>query len=153
MKKTVSPPTGPAREHSDPGHVRTAVTPEGIARALMDNLYYIQGRVPGTASRNDWYMALAFTVRDRILYRWMRTTETFMRGKDKSVSYLSAEFLIGPQLGSNLINLNLKQFPEVQFVKIYDANGQTQNPDGRSDSEPLCLSEVYTPPPKPVHQH
>ena len=109
MKKTVSPPTGPAREHSDPGHVRTAVTPEGIARALMDNLYYIQGRVPGTASRNDWYMALAFTVRDRILYRWMRTTETFMRGKDKSVSYLSAEFLIGPQLGSNLINLGIEK--------------------------------------------
>ena len=48
---------------------------------------------------------------------------------------------------ADLINLNLKQFPEVQFVKIYDQNGQTQSPNGRSDSEPLCLSEVYTPPP------
>ena len=48
---------------------------------------------------------------------------------------------------ADLINLNLKQFPEVQYVKIYDANGQTQNPNGASDSEPLCLSQVYTPPP------
>ncbi len=48
---------------------------------------------------------------------------------------------------ADLLRLNLKQFPEVQFVKIYDANGQTQNPNGQSDSEPLCLSKVYTPPP------
>jgi hypothetical protein len=48
---------------------------------------------------------------------------------------------------ADLIRLNLKQFPEVQYVKIYDANGQTQTPGGLSDSEPLCLSEVYTPPP------
>ncbi len=46
---------------------------------------------------------------------------------------------------ADLIDLNLKQFPEIQFVKIYDQNGQTQNPNGASDSEPLCLSEVFTP--------
>ncbi|HAV77289.1 MAG TPA: hypothetical protein DCX53_08035, partial [Anaerolineae bacterium] len=48
---------------------------------------------------------------------------------------------------ADLITLNLKQFSPVEFVKIYDANGQTQNPNGRSDSEPVCLSEIYTPPP------
>jgi hypothetical protein len=48
---------------------------------------------------------------------------------------------------ADLINFNLKQFPEILFVKIYDQNGQTQNPNGTSDSEPLCLSEVFTPPP------
>jgi hypothetical protein len=48
---------------------------------------------------------------------------------------------------ADLIRFNLKQFSEVQFVKIHDANGQTQNPNGNSDSEPLCLSEIYTPPP------
>jgi hypothetical protein len=48
---------------------------------------------------------------------------------------------------ADLINLNLKQFPQIQFVKIYDQNGQTQNPAGLSDSEPLCLSEFFTPSP------
>ncbi|HEY5731537.1 MAG TPA: peptidoglycan DD-metalloendopeptidase family protein, partial [Anaerolineales bacterium] len=48
---------------------------------------------------------------------------------------------------ADLIGLNLKQFPEIQFVKIFDANGQTQTPSGESDSEPFCLSEVFTPPP------
>jgi len=46
-----------------------------------------------------------------------------------------------------LINLNLKQFPEIRFVKIYDQNGQTQNPTGLSDSVPFCLSEFFTPSP------
>ncbi|MEW6404307.1 MAG: peptidoglycan DD-metalloendopeptidase family protein [Chloroflexota bacterium] len=34
---------------------------------------------------------------------------------------------------------NLKQFSYVQFVKIYDENGTTENPDGQSDSIPACL--------------
>jgi hypothetical protein len=34
---------------------------------------------------------------------------------------------------------NLKQFPDVLFVKIYDQNGQTRLPSGRSDSAPACL--------------
>ena len=40
---------------------------------------------------------------------------------------------------ADLITLNLKQFPEIQFVKIYDENGNTQTPDGLSDSIPACL--------------
>jgi len=40
---------------------------------------------------------------------------------------------------TDLIMLNLKQFPEIQFVKIYDGNGTTQTPNGLSDSIPACL--------------
>lgn len=40
---------------------------------------------------------------------------------------------------ADLIMLNLKQFPIIQFVKIYDENGITQNPEGLSDSIPACL--------------
>ena len=41
---------------------------------------------------------------------------------------------------ADLITLNLKQFDDIQFVKIYDENGSTQNPDGLSDSVPACLA-------------
>jgi len=40
---------------------------------------------------------------------------------------------------ANLLTLNLKQIPDVKFVKIYDENGTTQNPGGLSDSIPACL--------------
>ena len=86
---------------------RTGNSPEIIVRALIDNLFYVQGRLPETATRNDWYMALAYTVRDRLLDRWIKTVRTMIKHDAKVVSYLSAEFLMGPQLGNNLINLDI----------------------------------------------
>ena len=35
--------------------------------------------------------------------------------------------------------VNLKQFDSIEFVKIYDENGETEVPEGRSDSIPFCL--------------
>ncbi|MBF8295969.1 MAG: glycogen/starch/alpha-glucan phosphorylase [Bacteroidetes bacterium] len=112
MKKSRNSTSSRSPKRSVQEDIRTALTPGAVKRAIMDNLYLIQGRVPRTATRNDWYMALAYTVRDRILHRWMQTIESYMGSKDKSVSYLSAEFLIGPQLGSNLISLGI--YDEVQ---------------------------------------
>ena len=90
----------------DQENIRTGTSPETLAQALLDNLYYIQGRPPELATRNDWYMALAYTVRDRLLHNWIQTLRTITEDV-KVVSYLSAEFLMGPQLGNNLINLGI----------------------------------------------
>jgi hypothetical protein len=40
---------------------------------------------------------------------------------------------------SNLIFANLAQFPNIQWVKIYDENGQTETPEGQTSSIPICL--------------
>jgi hypothetical protein len=48
---------------------------------------------------------------------------------------------------ADLLMLNLKQFPQVQFVKIYDQFDQTRSPQGANDSEPLCLDPSFTPSP------
>jgi hypothetical protein len=40
---------------------------------------------------------------------------------------------------ANLVAANLAQFPEIQWIKIYDENGQTETPDGQSGSIPVCL--------------
>jgi starch phosphorylase len=52
-------------------------------------------------------MALAFTVRDRMLQRWISTAETYTRLGSRTVAYFSAEFLLGPHLGNNLVNLGI----------------------------------------------
>ncbi|PWT93433.1 MAG: glycogen phosphorylase [Blastocatellia bacterium] len=82
-------------------------TLESIKQDILDHLFYSQGRLPELATPNDWYMALALTVRDRLLDHWIKTVRTLMRSDVRVVSYLSAEFLIGPQLGNNLINLGI----------------------------------------------
>jgi glycogen phosphorylase len=84
---------------------RTGLSGDTLARAILDNLCYTLGRVPETATLNDWYAALAYTVRDRLLDRWIATVHTLMRSDTRVVSYLSAEFLMGPHLGNALISL------------------------------------------------
>jgi starch phosphorylase len=87
--------------------IRSGLSPEAIARDFIDNLTCLCARFPEVATRNDYYLALAYTVRDRLLQRWIRTAHTYYRERSRSVCYLSAEFLIGPQLGKNLINLGI----------------------------------------------
>jgi glycogen phosphorylase len=78
---------------------------EAWKRAFREKLFGVLGRFPETATTNDNYLALAHAVRDRLLERWVRTSETYYRRKVRTVCYLSAEFLLGPHLGNNLVNL------------------------------------------------
>jgi starch phosphorylase len=87
-------------------NLRTGLSPEVLAQAILDNLFYVQGRSRELATLNDWYLALAFTVRDRLLHGWLETLKT-LRQDARAVCYLSAEFLLGPQLGSHLVNLGI----------------------------------------------
>lgn len=87
--------------------VRTGLSPASLGQALLDNLYCLRGRLPQLASINDWYVALAHTVRDRMLENWIKTIQRHRMKDVRVVGYLSAEFLMGPHLGNNLINLGL----------------------------------------------
>ncbi|MBR9997672.1 MAG: glycogen/starch/alpha-glucan phosphorylase [Cyclobacteriaceae bacterium] len=86
---------------------RTGTDIETLKRAFLDNLFYVQGKFPEFATRNDYYLSLAYVVRDRLLHRWLNTIKTYSEKHCRKVSYLSAEFLMGPHLGNNLINMGL----------------------------------------------
>jgi starch phosphorylase len=89
--------------------VRTGLTVPDLKQAFLDNLFCGLGRVPSAATRNDAYTALALTVRDRLFKQGVRTMETYARQDARVVAYLSAEFLPGPHLANNLLNLGLTE--------------------------------------------
>jgi starch phosphorylase len=95
------------RKRSPASGIRTGSRVADIKRSFLDNLFCSMGRIPRAASRNDLYMALALTVRDRVLKQGARTLETFAIEDPRVVAYLSAEFLPGPHLANNLLNLGM----------------------------------------------
>ena len=87
--------------------VRTGLGVDALKRAYEEKLRYVLGRFPEVATLNDRYLALALAVRDRLMDRWMRSGETYYRTSSRTVCYLSAEYLLGPHLGNNLLNLGM----------------------------------------------
>jgi starch phosphorylase len=102
------PPDAPGSPPAFPiENDRTALSKRALKRDFSDNLFYMQGKFPALATQKDYYLALAYTVRDRLLHRWVSTAEAYTKEGSRTVAYLSAEFLMGPHLGNNLINLGI----------------------------------------------
>ena len=79
-----------------------------LAEQIRRHLFYSQAKSPSLASEHDHYMALALAVRDRLLQHWVDTAETYTRKGMRTAAYLSAEYLLGPHLENNLVNLGLR---------------------------------------------
>ena len=89
--------------------VRTGMQAAALKQAVADHLRYSVGRLPAVAGPQNYYRALALAVRDRMQHRWMNTTQTYFDLRRKVACYLSAEFLLGPHLGNNLVNLGIEE--------------------------------------------
>ena len=96
-------------ELSPAAGVRTGLSVADLKQSFLDNLFCVLGRVPLAATPNDVYIALALTVRDRVLKQGVRTLEVYAEQDARVVAYLSAEFLPGPHLANNLLNLGLTE--------------------------------------------
>jgi len=91
----------------DVPNTRTAADVDALKRAFADHLQYSQGADEHTASALDRYFAVAMSVRDRLMRRWIETQQAYYREDAKRVYYLSLEFLMGKALENNLLALDL----------------------------------------------
>jgi starch phosphorylase len=94
---------------SPPFELSLGLDPASLRTAFAEKLLLQQMKVHGNASKNDHYLALSYVIRDRILARWARSARTFLDGEHRTVVYLSAEYLLGPQLGINVLSLGIER--------------------------------------------
>ena len=95
---------------SDPIRIAVLAALSGGSLGLAQTADAQTEEIIVTATRRETSVqdtALAITVRDRMMDRWVQTARTHLLKNVKTVCYFSAEFLMGPQLGNNLINLDL----------------------------------------------
>ncbi len=99
-------------------HERAGIGPDAVFDGITEHLFFTLGKLAPTASLHDLYMALSYAVRDRLMTRYLASQEAIRARPQKTVAYLSAEFLIGPQLHSNLLNLGIQQEAELALKRF-----------------------------------
>ncbi|MBI4693805.1 MAG: glycogen/starch/alpha-glucan phosphorylase [Gammaproteobacteria bacterium] len=97
---------------------RTGLSVEAIKRDFLDNLFYVQGRSFESATAVDHYQALAATARDRMLRRFVRSSQVHKTMQNRTICYLSAEYLPGPHLANNLINLGILEQTRTAMTEL-----------------------------------
>jgi glycogen phosphorylase len=117
---------------SDVVDVRTGLQADALRQAISDHLRYSIGRATSVLTPAHYYQALALAVRDRLQQRWFASMQTFLDLSRKVVCYLSAEFLMGPQLGNNLLNLQIEEAARAALATL----GQDFDTVLASEAEP-----------------
>ena len=119
----------------------TTLPPNGedLLGAMRRHLFSSQAKSPSLATRHDHYLCLALAVRDRLLQNWVDTAETYTRAHVRTAIYLSAEYLLGPHLENNLVNLGIRADAEAACR----SNSCTQKTEFHRDSGKWGLDKTY----------
>ncbi len=80
---------------------------DALRASFLSHLTRTVGRLLDVSTDLEQYHALAHVVRDQVMDNWIRTIQCYREEDVRVVCYLSAEFLLGPHLMNDLLNLGL----------------------------------------------
>ncbi len=117
---TISPHVAAPASYGDAQ--RTGLTANDLFEGVTEHLFFSQGASTTAPTDHDLYMALSYAVRDRLMARHLAYKDLQRLHPAKSVAYLSAEFLIGPQLGNNLLMLGIRDEAQEAMARFGVSN-------------------------------
>ncbi len=82
---------------------------DSLTLGFAEHLRMTLGDDQHSATMHDKYMALAYTIRDKIINQWVETQQTHYESDAKRIYYLSLEFLMGRAMGNNIINMKMEE--------------------------------------------
>ncbi|KGL79364.1 Glycogen phosphorylase, brain form [Tinamus guttatus] len=91
--------------------IRGIVGVENVAelkKGFNRHLHFTLVKDRNVATPRDYYFALAHTVRDHLVGRWIRTQQHYYEKDPKRIYYLSLEFYMGRTLQNTMVNLGLE---------------------------------------------
>jgi len=115
VKKTSSATAAPAPQETTPETPPEKPKKSPRSPLESDMLRHIVSSLGSDYERTgavNYYMGLSLAVRDRLIDKWIMTQRAFYEGQVKRVYYLSMEFLPGPFLVNNLLNMEMEETGE-----------------------------------------
>jgi starch phosphorylase len=86
-------------------------TNKKIVEEIKENFFrhrkYTLAKDQYTATAHDNFLSVAYTVKDMLIEKWIKTQQTYYDENEKRIYYFSLEFLMGRTLGNSLINLGV----------------------------------------------
>ncbi len=91
-------------------HITSSVMPKltPIKQGLKNHLVFSCFKIDAMATPRDWYHTAAYTVRDHVVERWVKTSSSYYDQDPKRIYYLSLEFLIGRMMSNAALNLGIQ---------------------------------------------
>jgi len=81
---------------------------QSVKKTFNRHLHFTIVKDRDVATERDYYSSLAYTVRDHLIGRWIRTHQHHFESDEKRVYYLSMEFYMGRTLSNTMINLAIE---------------------------------------------
>ncbi|KAH7940552.1 hypothetical protein HPB49_001771 [Dermacentor silvarum] len=79
-----------------------------VKKAFNRHVHYTLVKDRNVATPRDYYVALAYTVKDHLVGRWIRTQQHYYEKDPKLVYYLSLEYYMGRSLTNTMMNLGIQ---------------------------------------------